>query len=174
MDDTLAERLAQIERRLDALEAASPEAEVPEAEGPEAPLPTAADFWALAGLRDRAGPPGAVLFTGLVDLPSGEHYEWQQGFPVEGIVESDWTALSPALAALAHPTRLQILREVLRGAGAAAELQAVEGIESTGQLYHHVRQLIAAGWLRTTGRAHYAVPGERVIPLLVMMACAQR
>ncbi len=63
---------------------------------------------------------------------------------------------------------------MLRGSRSAADLQAVEGIESTGQLYHHVRQLVAAGWLRTAARAQYTVPPERVVPLLVIMACAQR
>jgi hypothetical protein len=28
--------------------------------------------------------------------------------------------------------------------------------------------------LRSAGRAHYAVPPARIIPLLVIMACAQR
>ncbi|MFI5893895.1 ArsR/SmtB family transcription factor [Actinoplanes sp. NPDC051513] len=86
----------------------------------------------------------------------------------------DWGEQTPVLAALSHPARVHILREVLRGAGAAAELQAIDGIESTGQLYHHVRQLTAAGWLRTEGRARYSIPPERIIPLLVIIACAQR
>jgi hypothetical protein len=165
-DEELAARLARIERRLDALEAPAPR-----------PAPVTDDpdqFWALRQLRALASEPGAVLFTGLVDLPGGAHYEWQEGRPAEAVLESDWAEQAPVLAALAHPARVRILREVLRGAGSAAELQAIDGIESTGQLYHHVRQLTAAGWLRTTGRAQYAVPPERIIPLLVIMACAQR
>ena len=163
--DELAARLARIEQRLAALEGratADPVTADPEA------------FWALRQLRELASDAGAVLFTGTVDVSGGERYEWQQTFPVEGLVESDWTLQAPILAALAHPARLQLLREVLRGSRSAADLQAVEGIESTGQLYHHVRQLVAAGWLRTAARAQYTVPPERVVPLLVIMACAQR
>jgi hypothetical protein len=114
-----------------------------------------------------------VLFTGLVGLPGGERYEWQQAVPAEGVLESDWTLQAPVLAALAHPARVRILQEVLRGTRSAADLQALDDIGSTGQLYHHVRQLVAAGWLRTEGRARYAVPAERVVPLLVIIACTQ-
>jgi hypothetical protein len=156
------ERLARIEARLDALE-----------KGPPPAPPATETFWALEGLRAQVEDPGAVLFTGLVALPGGERYEWQQTVPVEGLLESDWAVQAPALAALSHPARVQILREVLRGAASAAALQALDGIESAGQFYHHVRQLIAAGWLRNAGRAHYAIPPERVVPLLVIIACTQ-
>lgn len=164
--DDVSARLARIEERLAALEgraAATPD-----------PVTTDPDtFWALRQLRELATGAGAVLFTGTVEIVEGERYEWQQVVPVEGLAESDWTLQAPALAALAHPARLQLLREVLRGSRSAADLQAVEGIESTGQLYHHVRQLVAAGWLRTAARAQYTVPPERVIPLLVIIAAAQ-
>jgi hypothetical protein len=156
------DRLARIEERLAALEAGS---------APTRP-PAGDQFWALRHLETLAGDPGAVLFTGLVGLPAGDRYEWQQTIPAEGLLEADWTLQAATLAALAHPARLLILREVLRGTRSAADLQSIEGIGSTGQLYHHLRQLVAAGWLRTTGRARYAIPAERVIPLLVTVACA--
>lgn len=170
----LAERLADVERRLAALEQRATTV-------PAADTTTSADsvgaepdtFWALEQLRALAPESGAVLFTGLANLPGGERYEWQQAFATEGILESEWSLDVPALTALAHPARLLILREVLRGTRSAADLQALQGIETSGQLYHHVRQLIAAGWLRTLGRAMYGVPPERVIPLLVIIACVK-
>ncbi|GAA0584552.1 helix-turn-helix domain-containing protein [Paractinoplanes ferrugineus] len=162
MNQELEQRLAHIERRLDALETGTP----------EVTADTGDPYWALTALRGLTTSPGAVLFTGLVDLPTGEHYEWQQGVPAEGVLESDWAAPSAALTALAHPARLRILQEVLRGKHATADLQALEDIGSTGQLYHHVRQLVAAGWLRTESRAHYSVPPQRVVPLLVIIAAA--
>jgi hypothetical protein len=163
--EDLAERLTRVEQRLDALEGGA---------APVGPPDETDQFWALRRLRELVASPGAVLFTGLVDLPGGEHYEWQQGVPVDGVLEADWSDQAPVLGALAHPARLRILREILHGAGSAADLQAIDVIESTGQLYHHVRQLVAAGWLRTAGRARYAIPPERIIPLLVVIACARR
>jgi hypothetical protein len=58
--------------------------------------------------------------------------------------------------------------------GTVAELRAHERLGTTGQLYHHLRQLVSAGWLRTTARGQYAVPGERVVPLLVALAATRR
>ncbi|WP_119730708.1 helix-turn-helix domain-containing protein [Thermomonospora amylolytica] len=166
-DPSLAERVARLEARLAELERARP------AEG-EA-VPDAGTFWALEGLKERTGEPGGrVLFTGSVTLPGGEHFEWQQEFTAEHLLDRDWGEAAAAVAALGHPIRLLLLREILHGARTVAELGAHERLGTSGQLYHHLRQLVAAGWLRTTARGQYAVPGERVVPLLVVLAAAQR
>jgi hypothetical protein len=167
VDDSLAERLERLERRVARLESppGSVRADTPEL-GADA-------FWALAGLKERAPDSGAILFTGTVELPTGEHYEWQQGHPTAELLADDWSQAAGALTALAHPVRLLLLREILHGARTAAELGAHERLGTTGQLYHHLRQLVSAGWLRTTARGQYAVPGERVIPLLTVLAATR-
>jgi hypothetical protein len=131
-------------------------------------------FWALAGLRERVDEPGAVLFTGTVRLPTDEHVEWQQSFGTDGLLDTDWAAGADTLAALGQPVRLLLLREVLRGVRTTAELGAIEALGTSGQLHHHLRQLVASGWLRSTGRGRYEVPATRVVPLLVVIAAAQR
>ncbi|WP_327003253.1 helix-turn-helix domain-containing protein [Dactylosporangium sp. NBC_01737] len=162
--------MASVEERLAALEARVFAEAAPErsAAGP------ASVFWALERLRELAPSPGAVLFTGTVDLPTAEHYEWQLGTPVERLLDEDWSDLGATLAALAHPMRLRLLREILGGRHAANDLAGVEGLGTSGQLYHHLRQLTAAGWLRTGARGQYGVPPERVVPLLVILAAARR
>jgi DNA-binding transcriptional ArsR family regulator len=133
-------------------------------------------YWALDGLRTRVAgvQGGAVLFTGTVDLPTGEHYEWQHGLPVETLMEDDWAAWAGTLGALGHPARLLLLRRVLAGVRTTADLATDEGLGTTGQIYHHLRQLVSAGWLRSSARGQYAVPGERVVPLLVILSGARR
>jgi len=167
-DDSLADRVAALERRLDALEA-----------GPAAPPPPAPTdvFWALEGLKERlrtaegpADDAGAVLFTGTVGLPTGEHYDWQYATPVDGLLAADWSAWADRLAALGHPVRLRLLHRVLSGARTAAELAADAELGTTGQLYHHLRHLVAAGWLQSAARGRYSVPPERVVPLLVILS----
>lgn len=164
-EETLAERVARLEGRVAALEGAAPAAGRPEPAG---------TFWALDALKERVAEPGAVLFTGSVTLPSGEHYEWQQGHPTGDLMSDDWSQNAETLSALAHPVRLLLLREILQGARTTAELAAHESLGTTGQLYHHLRQLVAAGWLRTTGRGRYSVPGERVVPILTVLAATRR
>jgi hypothetical protein len=144
----------------------------PAQDGTARPVDT---FWALDGLKQRlpAEGFGAVLYTGTVRLDD-QQYDWQCGRTVEDILASDCTELAGALIALGHPVRLRLLREILGGRHGTGELAEIEGLGTTGQLHHHLRQLTAAGWLRSAGRGHYAVPAERVVPLLTVLLAALR
>jgi hypothetical protein len=169
--ETLADRVARLEERLARLEAAAVrEPAAAAAAAGSAPNP----FWALEELKEHVAEPGAVLFTGTVTLPTGEHYEWQIGRTTESLLADDWAPDADALAALAQPMRLLLVHQVLLGVRTTAELGDLEQLGTTGQLYHHLRQLVAAGWLRSTARGQYAVPAERVVPLLTILAAARR
>lgn len=153
------------------------EAAKPLAEHPTTPVDVAETFWALTALKRDLPPGGAVLLTGAVTMPEGERYEWQETRPAGDLVDEDWSAAAGSLAALGHPVRLLLLRAVLHGARTVADLKAIQAADeggSSGQIYHHLRQLLAAGWLRPAGRARYAIPPERVIPLLAIYAGASR
>lgn len=158
----ITDRLARIEERVAALESARSTDQAAE--------PGTGPLWALDALKARAGEPGAVLFTGSVTLPGPRHYDWQQGFEAGQLLDGDWTAAADNLGALGHPVRLTLLKAVLGGTTGAAELAGTEGLGTSGQLYHHLRQLVSAGWLRSTGRGRYEVPAGRVIVLLVVIA----
>lgn len=168
MEDDLAARLAALERRVRDLE---------EGGGATETAADGATFWALAGLKARA-PQGGVVYAGFVPLPTGEVYEWQGGLPADDLLETDWSELAPDLAAtldaLSHPVRLVILQLVLTGTRSVADLQQDESLGTSGQLYHHLRQLVSAGWLRSPSRGRYAVPPDRIIPLLAVLTAAQR
>lgn len=170
--DALRDLTARVQRLEEHLAARSPATRPDDPDG-EATA-DAGRLWALAGLRDRAPDTGAVLFTGSVRLPTGEVAEWQQGLDTEALLATDWAISTEVLLALGHPVRLLLLREVLGGLRTVGELGSVEGLGTTGQLYHHLRQLVAAGWLRPAGRGRYEVPVARVVPLLVIIAAAQR
>ena len=163
----LADRITALEERVERLESRTAAVPVPAAEGA---------FWALEGLKARA-PGGGLLFTGAVDLPTGEHYEWQHGQPAEALLEADWEALAsdlaPQLTALAHPVRLALIGQVLAGTQSVSELQLNPGLGTSGQVYHHLRQLVAAGWLRAVGGGRYEVPVARIVPLLTTLLGAR-
>lgn len=172
MSDDLADRMAALERRVEQLEGSRA------AEGNRAAPPYESEvFWALEGLKERV-PGGGVLFTGSIPLPTGETYEWQHGVPAGQLVDVDWSEIAAELAAtlgaLGHPVRLRLLGLVLTGTRSVAELREDADLGTSGQLYHHLRQLVSAGWLRATTRGHYTVPAERVVPLLVIFAAARR
>ncbi len=118
-------------------------------------------------------PTGGVVFEASVDLPTGEHVERRAAAPTSGLLDEPWDGAADRLAALAHPVRVELLRHVLRGVWSTAALADIEVVGTTGQLYHHLNQLVAAGWLRHSGRGRYEVPVDRVVPLLVVLAAAR-
>jgi DNA-binding transcriptional ArsR family regulator len=128
-------------------------------------------FWILDGLEQRYGA-RAVAYAGSVTV-DGAPVRWQLTHDSTQLFELDWTTLASALGALGHPVRLRILQLIARGeAGTAADLADTPGLGSTGQIYHHLRQLVAAGWLRATTKGRHEVPAERLIPLLVVLGAS--
>ncbi|MET8092915.1 ArsR family transcriptional regulator [Micromonospora sp. NPDC005220] len=164
MEDRLTALEAQVAALSERLAAAPPPPPAPEG-----------TFWALDGLKQRlpSEGSGAVLYTGTVRV-AGQHYDWQYGRTVDDLLAADWTELASTLSALAHPVRLRLLREILGGRQSTSELAEIEELGTTGQLHHHLRQITAAGWLRSAGRGRYAVPAERVVPLLAILTAAGR
>lgn len=165
------ERLAALEERVAALES------------PGSRVPDVADddpddrFWALQGLAARVGrpaSPGAVMMVGDVRTPAGDEARWQYGSTTDDVLATDWSHVAPVLAALGHPVRLALLRAVLDGARTARELADAVEVGSVGQVYHHLRQLQSAGWLRAAAGGEHVVPVERLVPLLTAVLAATR
>ena len=135
-------------------------------------------FWALDGLKARldalpAAAAGGVLFTGTVRLAEGP-VEWQMATLAGELLDSEWSEFADALGALGHPVRLRLLQAIATGTRASAQLQELPGLGTSGQIYHHLRALTQAGWLRAGTRGHWSVPPERLVPLLVVLAAAWR
>ncbi|MGC5627082.1 ArsR family transcriptional regulator [Georgenia sp. Z1344] len=174
--DDLRAAVSALEDRVAALEEAGPP---PDRRGTGGSGADGDAFWALTGLRDRLDDDpttadGAVMLVGSLTLPGDRPVEWQQAGATAGILESDWSDRAATLGALGHPVRLELLRLVLGGTGSTAELAEADGLGTTGQLHHHLRQLLAAGWLRQSGRGRYEVPAARVVPLLAVLLGAER
>ncbi|RJO80032.1 ArsR family transcriptional regulator [Nocardia panacis] len=162
--------MAELERRIATLEE----------RGREQPAMTSEpeELWALTRLQhdfEAAGlAAGGVLFTGALTLPTRERYRWQMTFTTDALLEDDADEAAECLAALGSPVRLRLLRAILAGRRTAAELTELDGVGTSGQIYHHLRQLAAVGWLQTAGRGRFEVPAGRVVPLLVALASARR
>lgn len=133
--------------------------------------PPSDPFWILEGIKERVDDPGAVFFAGVVRTAAGP-VEWQIGHPVDQILASDWGMLAQSLASLGNPVRLRLLQAVISGATTVGDLSGGDGMGTTGQLYHHLNQLVAQGWLEQAGRGQYRLPAQRVVPLLVLLSAA--
>lgn len=140
-----------------------------ESAGSDAPAAADDPLWFVNELGRRA--PGAVMMAGAVDTAAGP-VRWQYGLMADALLSEEWSDLARPLEALGHPARIELVRQVMRGAHTTAELMQLEHLASSGQLYHHLRQLVSAGWLVSPRRGHYEVPAARVVPLLVLTMIA--
>lgn len=186
MDKNQAEfrrELADIAKRVSALEQANLHsaagALAPQAAPDRTPIDGQDEFWALNELRASlpehpATADGVVMIVGSMTLPYGAPVEWQQAAATTGMFETEWVDHAAAFAALGHPVRLELLRHIMSGVHQTAELAEIASLGTTGQLHHHLRQLVAAGWVRQSGRGSYEVPAARIVPLLASVMGAQR
>jgi hypothetical protein len=76
------------------------------------------------------------------------------------------------LAALASIPRLALYRAALDHPATSGELMLAANLNTTGQLYHHLRELIGAGLLVQEGRDRYAVVPERLPAARTILAAA--
>lgn len=164
---TLEERVAALERTVAELTAE------PAAAGLASSFSGALDgeLFVLDELQQRF-PGGAVAFAGHGEVADGP-VAWQWGRPTTDLLAREWDEGAAPLAALGHPVRLRLLQLVLTGTQTTADLAADPDLGTTGQLHHHLRTLMAAGWLTSAGRGRYSVPPQRVVPLLVIVTATE-
>jgi ArsR family transcriptional regulator, arsenate/arsenite/antimonite-responsive transcriptional repressor len=146
----LPERLADLERRVAALEAGAPE-------GRERPVPD--------------GTAGSVRYAGEVHLHGD--VTWEIALDAATALDLPDEPRVAVLAALGHPARARIVRSLLTdGPRGTTALQDAAGLASTGQLYHHLRSLTHSGLVEQDGRGSYRVNGRAVVPALVLLTAA--
>lgn len=170
----LRQQLTALAERVERLEETARSADAPAALQPG----DTERFWALNALQaQRTHHPsteqGIVMLTGSLTLPGGSPVAWQQSAATATLLETDWSELAAAFAALGHPVRLELVRQILSGVHTTAELASIAGLGTTGQLHHHLRQLLSAGWVKQSGRGSYEVPVARVVPLLTALTGVQ-
>ncbi len=174
--DDLGPRLEALERRVDRLEQAG--AATGQAGG--FPDPAVDRFWALDVLRRRTGAPfedgdvaGSVAFAGVANAPGVGAAIWQEEHPLPALLAGSWADAAGVLSALGHPVRLELIRRLLAGAHTTQELSEIPDLGTSGQLYHHLRELQAAGLVVQRRRNDYGVPTDRVVLCLVLVAAAK-
>lgn len=168
------ERLTAIEARLNALEQRLLEPDVLKAVQPAKVL----NIELADQLRNRSGPPyegtdasGAIRYAGALQIDEGEVL-WEIERAVPWLLALDAATVAPLLAALGSVPRLQIARALLARPHTSQQLQEVLGVASPGQLYHHLKELIAVGVVEQHGRSDYRLAPQKMVPLLVVVACA--
>jgi DNA-binding transcriptional ArsR family regulator len=172
-DGDLAARVGELERRVAHLEGARA------APPPLRPVVDPERFWALARLAERTGPEferdgvaGSLLYAGRATTPGGGDLIWQAEHPLPDVLAEGWEDAAAVLSALGSPFRLEIIRALLLGRETVQELQEIPGLGTSGQLYHHLRDLQSAGVVTQRRRGRYGVAGDKVVPCLIIIAAA--
>jgi DNA-binding transcriptional ArsR family regulator len=172
-DGDLAARVGELERRVAHLEGARA------APPPLRPVVDPERFWALARLAERTGPEferdgvaGSLLYAGRATTPGGGDLIWQAEHPLPDVLAEGWEDAAAVLSALGSPFRLEIIRALLLGRETVQELQEIPGLGTSGQLYHHLRDLQSVGVVTQRRRGRYGVAGDKVVPCLIVIAAA--
>ncbi|SHF73291.1 Helix-turn-helix domain-containing protein [Jatrophihabitans endophyticus] len=112
---------------------------------------------------------GSVEYRGRVHLAGS--VTWSRQLSTSAVLDLPGPVTVDVLAALGHPLRLDVVRRLLRAPASANELQEALDLNSTGQVYHHLRALVSA---RVVVAEHqvYSVAPTAVVPLLVIVLAA--
>jgi DNA-binding transcriptional ArsR family regulator len=171
--DDLAARVSDLERRVALLEPGGTGRQ------PLHPIADTERYWALARLAERTGPEfdndgvvGSLLYAGRAATPGGGDLIWQAEHPLPGVLAEAWEDAAGVLAALGNPVRLEIVRKLLLGGQTVQALQEIAGLGTSGQLYHHLRDLQSVGLVIQHRRGQYGVAPDKVVPVLIIIAAA--
>ncbi len=172
-------RIAALERHLTELAARVAALEAPPRPVTPAPVgPLLGHGAIMEVLQQRDGPlyaqdtvRGALLYAGAVDF-AGAEYTWQIERALPFLLALDTEAVAPLLLALGSPWRLQLVRVLLGGPRSSQQLQEAFGLGSPGQLYHHLKELLAAGIVEQRARSEYRLAGRKNVPFLTILSAA--
>jgi DNA-binding transcriptional ArsR family regulator len=130
-----------------------------------------------AGMAGDQGPEDAVegtlAFTGSIRLGQ-RRFRVQQRVDLLDALEADPALVARMFAALGSPFRVRLLRLLLDGPRTSQELQTELEVGAVGQLYHHLKELLAAGLITQRRRSVYAIREEIVMPLCLAFVVAPR
>jgi len=167
---TLEQQMAVVQERLKMLEARL------------APAPSEAFFAKPTPLSDLAGVPpqstglhsqegnrqGVLNYRGVAQF-AHQRSQFQRQHPLSIVFDAAPEPLAQLFAALASPHRLVILRTLWDGPRSSQSLQEAVGMSSTGQLYHHLKELLAAGLIIQRGGREYGLaPAKRMLICLAL------
>lgn len=170
--DALSEQVQTLSARLDTLTGvATPTA--PRPVSGRAPFQREALWRETEHLSQRAaerGVRGIVAFAGSYAEAGAREYRWQREKSAEDLLAQDDEAVARALSALGHRQRLSLLKAILEQPATATELIERLGLSSTGQAYHHLNTLQAAGLIRQGERGRFEFVGHQAGAFLTLLA----
>ena len=122
---------------------------------------------------EEKGVSGLVTYLGVYNS-GGRQSNWiRNGIPTDellSLIESG--VAGKVLACIGNSNRLMMLLEILRGPKTVAELVEKCGFGSTGQVYHHMKPLLAADIIVEDGQQKgvYVIQPHKVQGVIMLLA----
>ena len=83
-------------------------------------------------------------------------------------------SIAPVFGGLASPARIGLLYALINGLRTSQQLREVLDAPSAGQLYHHLRELLAAGLIVQPARSVYQIPPAKIVAVTVAVSAAEQ
>lgn len=116
---------------------------------------------------------GLVTYLGVYNS-GGRQSNWiRNTVPTEDLLSLVESGIAgKVLACIGNPDRLTILLEILRGPKTVASLVEKCGFGSTGQVYHHMKPLLAADIITEDGQKKgvYVIQPHKVQGIIMLLA----
>ncbi|HXR66283.1 MAG TPA: helix-turn-helix domain-containing protein [Ktedonobacteraceae bacterium] len=114
---------------------------------------------------------GVLSCEGSVQFAE-QDVHWRRRLALQSIFAASPELLAQLFAALSSPHRVIILRTLCEGPRTSQQLQELLGMGSAGQLYHHLKELLATGLILQRGRSAYTIEPTKVIPVCIALMMA--
>jgi ArsR family transcriptional regulator len=114
---------------------------------------------------------GVLSCEGSVQFAE-QDVRWRQRLALQSVFAASPELLAQLFAALSSPHRVIILRTLYEGPRTSQQLQELLGMGSAGQLYHHLKELLAMGLILQRGRSAYTIEPTKVIPICIALMMA--
>ena len=120
----------------------------------------------------RGKPDAGLVFVGGIERRGGKiRGSFLSAIPLEEVAMCPPRRIVGAMGVFSNENRVRILQALLKGARTSSELSRETGLEG-GQLYHHLKELMLAGYVEAVERGKYALTAKGCIAIRVAAAMA--
>lgn len=112
---------------------------------------------------------GLIAYAGAIKAEQGELL-WEYERSTEQLLEANTEGLAKVFNAIGSAVRLDIIKLLLQKPLTSQQLQETLQLSSSGPLYYHLKELIAAGIINQPSRNTYQIVPQRIVPFLAALA----
>lgn len=125
-------------------------------------------------LEDKLGekPDGGLVLISGIERRKGKVVDsFMSAVDLESIAKCPPFKIAKLTSSLSSENRIRIMQSLLKGVKTASELSEETGLEG-GQLYHHLKELIMAGYVQMVERGKYALTSSGCIAIRTISCLA--